>query len=249
MAAGPHQGLPGKRDEVPVRWPILLARGSVAGRRRGTGPFPSWGRWSRRTCTECLGMLSFRTVVHPWGEAGCALGVRKGRPDVWGDAGEEAVTRARDWWVQAQADLRHAHDALEGKAYEWACFAAQQAGEKALRAAFEQRGEKVWGHSITRMLQVLCEEGLEVSAALLDAARVLDKHYIPTRYPNSLEQGAPGVLYPESGSFRTGCSGRVSCYPGSLVTSCTKRSDMVSYPRHKGVWYLAGGGRWPARYW
>lgn len=87
-------------------------------------------------------MVSFRTVVHPWGEAGCALGVRKGRPDVWGDAGEEAVTRARDWWVQAQADLRHAHDALEGKVYEWACFAAQQAGGKALKAVFEQEAKR-----------------------------------------------------------------------------------------------------------
>lgn len=43
------------------------------------------------------------------------------------------MQRARDWWVQAEADLRHARHALEDEDYEWACFAAQQAAEKAWR--------------------------------------------------------------------------------------------------------------------
>jgi len=30
---------------------------------------------------------------------------------------------------------------------------------------------------------------------LLDQARILDKHYIPTRYPNGLPQGAPTEFY------------------------------------------------------
>jgi len=34
------------------------------------------------------------------------------------------MNRARDWWVQAQADLRHARHALEDGDYKWACFAA-----------------------------------------------------------------------------------------------------------------------------
>ena len=38
--------------------------------------------------------------------------------------------------------------------------------------------------------------GLEgVPAELLDSARALDKHYIPTRYPNAHPSGAPGELY------------------------------------------------------
>ncbi|MBW2030610.1 MAG: HEPN domain-containing protein [Deltaproteobacteria bacterium] len=105
------------------------------------------------------------------------------------------MNRSRDWWIQAQADLRHAQNALEDGDYDWACFAAHQAAEKALKAIFEQRQQKVWGHSVTRMLQVLQEEGVTVGDDLLDAARTLDKHYIPTRYPNGLEQGAPTEFY------------------------------------------------------
>jgi len=105
------------------------------------------------------------------------------------------VNRARDWWTQAQADLRHAQHALDDGDYDWACFAARQAAEKALKAVFEHRRQKVWGHSVTRMLQALQEAGLTVTDDLLDAAKTLDKHYIPTRYPNGLEQGAPTEFY------------------------------------------------------
>lgn len=64
-----------------------------------------------------------------------------------------------------------------------------------MKAVFEQCQQKVWGHSGARMLQVLQEEGVAVADDLLDAARTLDKHYIPTRYPNGLEQGAPTEFY------------------------------------------------------
>ena len=35
----------------------------------------------------------------------------------------------------------------------------------------------------------------EVPEAVIKAARSLDKHYIPTRYPNMHPEGAPGDLY------------------------------------------------------
>lgn len=105
------------------------------------------------------------------------------------------MNRSRDWWVQAQADLRHARYALEGSHYEWACFAAQQAAEKGIKALFEHRGARVTGHVLTRMLQALQDIGVEVDPTLLEAAKVLDKFYIPTRYPNSLVEGAPTEFY------------------------------------------------------
>jgi HEPN domain-containing protein len=104
------------------------------------------------------------------------------------------MNRARDWWVQAQADLRHAHNAQTEGAYEWACFAAHQAAEKALKAVFEQRGQRAWGHTVTHLLQALGEE-TEIPSELMDQARILDKHYIPTRYPNGLTEGAPTEFY------------------------------------------------------
>ncbi|AEJ61817.1 HEPN domain protein [Spirochaeta thermophila DSM 6578] len=105
------------------------------------------------------------------------------------------MTRWKDWWTQAEADLRHAQHSLEAGDYEWACFAAHQAAEKALKAVYAHRLQPVWGHTITYMLQHLKEEGVEIPPPLIEAACVLDKHYIPTRYPNGLPEGAPTEFY------------------------------------------------------
>ena len=57
------------------------------------------------------------------------------------------------------------------------------------------RGTEPWGHSVTRLLAILRDEGSAVPDALLDAARLLDRHYIPTRYPDNLPDGAPTDFY------------------------------------------------------
>jgi HEPN domain-containing protein len=104
------------------------------------------------------------------------------------------MERSHDWWVQALADLRHAKNARRDGTYEWACFAAQQAAEKALKAVFEKRHQTAWGHTLTFMLQALRDQ-VDIPEALFDQAKILDKHYIPTRYPNGLERGAPTEFY------------------------------------------------------
>lgn len=65
------------------------------------------------------------------------------------------ATRAGDWFRQAEADLMHARHALRGGHHEWACFAAQQAAEKAAKAAHQALGHDAWGHSVTELLQAL----------------------------------------------------------------------------------------------
>lgn len=102
--------------------------------------------------------------------------------------------RHADWLRQGEADLRHARNALEDGDHEWACFAAQQAAEKALKAVIQARGGEAWGHSVTILAGGLAEE-MELPEGLTDAARRLDKHYIPTRYPNGFDQGAPTDYY------------------------------------------------------
>lgn len=47
---------------------------------------------------------------------------------------------------------------------------------------------------MTRLLKDLSEV-LEVSEELIKAAMRLDKHYIPTRYPNGFDRGAPREYY------------------------------------------------------
>src|SRR5207249_1074029 len=70
--------------------------------------------------------------------------------------------------------------------HDWACFAAQQAAEKALKAALLSRGDEVWGHSVYKL-----GSSLRAPNDLLDLARVLDTYYIPTRYANGIDEGAP----------------------------------------------------------
>ena len=56
-------------------------------------------------------------------------------------------------------------------------------------------------------------------ATLLDAARVLDAYYVPTRYPNGHPAGAPGEHY---GSLQ---SGEAIGYAGQIVEFC--RAEMA----------------------
>ncbi len=63
------------------------------------------------------------------------------------------------------------------------------------QALFEHRGARITGRVLTRMLQALLDAGLEVEPTFLNAARLLDKFYIPARYPNGLMEGAPTEFY------------------------------------------------------
>ena len=98
--------------------------------------------------------------------------------------------RTNDWLRQADKDLKHAKNALKDGDYEWSCFAAQQAAEKALKALYQNLGGESLGHSILRMLNELPKE-LKPNKNLFKKAADLDKFYIPTRYPNGFDWGAP----------------------------------------------------------
>jgi HEPN domain-containing protein len=102
--------------------------------------------------------------------------------------------RYLDWFRQAEADLAAARDSLAAGHFEWACFTAQQAAEKAVKALFLHRGMDAWGHTITPLLGNLPAED-RPEEDIVTCAKVLDKHYIPTRYPNGLDSGAPADFY------------------------------------------------------
>lgn len=103
-------------------------------------------------------------------------------------------SRARDWLRQAEHDLGAARNMRSAGRFDWACFAAHQAAEKALKALYQHHHAEGWGHALHRLVGELVsdEPGL---ARLLDGAKALDKHYIPSRYPNGFEAGAPVDVY------------------------------------------------------
>ena len=109
--------------------------------------------------------------------------------------------RAEDWFRQASHDLQHARQTLENGTFEWACFAAQQAAEKALKALYQKASAEACGNSVLALLQNLPPD-FSRDVSLEDAAKELDKHYIPARYPNSYTQGAPYEYYTRSEAER-----------------------------------------------
>lgn len=111
------------------------------------------------------------------------------------------ASRQEDWYRQARRDLEHARHALEDKEFEWACFAANQAAEKALKALYQAAGADAWGHSVFALLENLPPD-FPADATLKDLAKELDKHYIPPRYPNAYPQGAPYDYYTKAEADR-----------------------------------------------
>jgi len=103
------------------------------------------------------------------------------------------VERSRDWLNQAERDLRQAESSLQSQLYEWACFAAQQAAEKAVKALIQGLGGEAWGHSVAALVDALPENVKPIH--LRDKALELDQAYIPSRYPNAHPVGSPGDVY------------------------------------------------------
>lgn len=104
------------------------------------------------------------------------------------------ANRYQDWYRQALSDLKHSQNAQQDGDYDWACFAAHQAAEKAAKALIEFLGGEFWGHAISRLLEGL-KDRYEISGSLVQDALTLDKFYIPTRYPNGFDIGAPVDYY------------------------------------------------------
>ncbi len=104
------------------------------------------------------------------------------------------ASREGDWIRQARRDLDQARHAMSGGFHEWACFSAEQAAEKAVKALYQKLGADAWGHSVHDLLKALPDD-LGPEGPLLERAKWLDRQYIPPRYPNSVAQGIPADYY------------------------------------------------------
>jgi HEPN domain-containing protein len=104
--------------------------------------------------------------------------------------------RSGDWFAQAERNMAQGRESAAARRHEWACFAAQQAAEMAVKALHLKLGQEGSGHVVRRLFEELPPR-VEVPAAWMDAARVLDAYYVPTRYPNGHSAGAPGEHYGE----------------------------------------------------
>ena len=104
---------------------------------------------------------------------------------------------AKRWFKQAKRTLATAKWNQKGKFYEQACFLSQQAAEKSLKAYLYSNGKRTL---MTHSNLELVKECLDFSTKfkeLIDYCRNLDKHYLPTRYPNAIPGGVPYEVYTE----------------------------------------------------
>jgi len=102
--------------------------------------------------------------------------------------------RSADWFSQAQRDLEQAVDSARADRHEWACFAAQQASEKAVKALHLSLGQEAWGHVVARLLREFPQQ-IKIPEDMIDKARVLDAYYVAPRYANGHPEGAPFEHY------------------------------------------------------
>ena len=105
------------------------------------------------------------------------------------------MNRYQDWLDQAERDLGRAGIDIQTEYWEWACFTAQQAAEKAVKALLMNRGDIAWGHALTPMLRHL--QDVSIPNELIAYAQFLDTCYIATRYPNGFAEGKPADYYGE----------------------------------------------------
>lgn len=121
--------------------------------------------------------------------------------------------RSADWFSQAEKDLSLARDSMKLSRFEWSCFAAHQAAEKALKALHLFHCQEACGHVVRRLLEELPQD-INLPDDILDKARILDGYYIPTRYPNGHSEGAPFEHY---GSLQ---AGEAINYAGEIIEFC-----------------------------
>jgi HEPN domain-containing protein len=108
---------------------------------------------------------------------------------------DQNLTEARRWLKQALHDRDAASLNRTHGFNEHACFLAQQAAEKALKAFLYARAQgPVIGHS-TLVLSQEAQQQEGAFGALGEACRRLDQLYIATRYPNGLPAGVPHDFY------------------------------------------------------
>jgi len=91
-----------------------------------------------------------------------------------------------DWLKEAEVDLKHAKDCLGLQSYHWACFAAQQSAEKALKGLIMGlvRKRPTHVHDLIRLYDEAKGE-LSLPEEVLEHLGELSSYYTLSRYPNA----------------------------------------------------------------
>jgi len=106
--------------------------------------------------------------------------------------GSVVVSRVSDWLRQSERNMLSALANYREKLYEEVCFESHQAAEKALKALLNYYHKERRGHSLVFLANDL---DIDIPENIRLCLTTLDKHYIPSRYPDVYDEGAPMDYY------------------------------------------------------
>jgi HEPN domain-containing protein len=93
------------------------------------------------------------------------------------------MEEARRWFKKAEYDMNSARINLREGLFEVAAFLAHQACEKALKALYILKHQKLWKiHDLVKLA-----ESVEGPDSVKEACKRLNPHYLATRYPLDVE--------------------------------------------------------------
>jgi len=105
------------------------------------------------------------------------------------------MKRTMDWFKQSLRNLRSAEINFDAGLYEEVCYESHQAAGKAIKALLNHLGYEKRGHSLLYLVKNIGESGISVPDDVMNCILELDKHYIPSRYPDVFDEGSPMDYY------------------------------------------------------
>lgn len=129
------------------------------------------------------------------------------------------LEEGRRWLEQAESDLRWAKLLAGAGGYDVACFLSQQVAEKAIKAFLYAQGEElVFSHAVER----LCDAASRYDTAFTQFAdrwSFLDIYYISARYPNSVPDSIPAMVFTQDTALgAVSAAGEVVAAVGERLT-------------------------------
>lgn len=103
------------------------------------------------------------------------------------------MSEERDRWLHfAREDLRMAELAMQEAIYNQVCFHSQQAAEKALKGVLTIGGAAP--PRTHRLVDILSQLDPAPFSEIAEDVQLLDRFYIPTRYPDALPGSLPDSM-------------------------------------------------------
>lgn len=99
------------------------------------------------------------------------------------------------WFGEGNNDISTARVLLDNNKYSPSTFYSQQAAEKIMKGLLLAHNEIAWGHSVLTLLKRFAE-AMDIDIQEIEGcAKELDRHYIPSRYPDAYPSGGPSDYY------------------------------------------------------